>query len=148
MRIFIAGIMQGSIQDVAMHGQDYREVLRELLSKHFPESHVYDPLADHTSSLTYEEDEARSVFLKHNEYCREVDLLVAYVPEASMGTAIEMWEAYQSRAFVISITPLEHNWAIRFTSHLMYSTIDEFVEAVESGAVRESINAIGNETST
>ena len=35
------------------------------------------------------------MFERHNDMCREVDVVIAFVPEASMGTAIEMWEAYQ-----------------------------------------------------
>jgi hypothetical protein len=133
MRVFIAGIMQGSIQEAGLHGQDYRVLVRNCLAEHFPEAHIYDPFEDHTESLNYDAEQAREVFLTHNRLCGRVDLLVAYVPEASMGTAIEMWEAHQNAATVVAITPLEHNWAIRFTSDLMYPNLATFVQAVESG---------------
>ena len=45
------------------------------------------------------------MFFRHNRMCREIDVLLAFVPEASMGTAIEMWEAYQHGAAVITISP-------------------------------------------
>ena len=49
--------------------------------------------------------------------CKQFDLLIAYVPEASMGTAIEMWEAHQHARVVVTITPLSHNWVVQITSH-------------------------------
>jgi hypothetical protein len=71
--------------------------------------------------------------------CREVDVLVAFVPEASMGTAIEMWEAYQHSRTVLTISPLKHNWAIRFLSDRIYVDVDEFTAALADGRVGEAI---------
>lgn len=142
MRVFIAGIMQGSIQEAGLHGQDYRKLLRDCLAEQFPDAHIYDPFEDHTESLTYDPEQARDVFLTHNRLCAKVDLLVAYVPEASMGTAIEMWEASQANATVVAITPLEHNWAIRFTSDLIYPSLSEFIEATESGELATSLETL------
>jgi hypothetical protein len=80
--------------------------------------------------------------------CREVDAIVAYVPEASMGTAIEMWEAYEhGRGAVIAISPLAHNWAIRFCSHAVYGDFDEFAAALASGEVRRRIDEVLREGS-
>ena len=62
MRVFLAGIMQGSHVGNDMHPQGYRERLRELLAAHLSEAQVYDPLADHQQSLDYDEDQGRSVF--------------------------------------------------------------------------------------
>jgi hypothetical protein len=68
---------------------------------------------------------------------------VAFVPEASMGTAIEMWEAYEhGRGAVIAISPLVHNWAIRFCSHAVYADFDEFEAALASGDLRRRIEAV------
>ena len=50
-----------------------------------------------------------------------------------MGTAIEMWEAYQHGAAVVTISPLKHNWAVKFLSHALYADEAEFVAALESG---------------
>jgi hypothetical protein len=33
MRVFICGIIQGSLSDLAVHGQDYRDRLREVIEK-------------------------------------------------------------------------------------------------------------------
>jgi hypothetical protein len=142
MRIFLAGIMQGSHLGMTLHNQSYRERLKELLAEHLPEGSVYDPLADHADSLDYDEDRGREVFFGHNRLCREVDVVVAVVPQASMGTAIEMWEAFQAGRAVIAISPLKHNWAVRFLSHRIYTDIEEFAAALADGSVAELIRRI------
>jgi hypothetical protein len=71
----------------------------------------------------------------HIEMCREFDLLVAYVPEASMGTAIEMWEAHQQGRTVITITPLVHNWVVQLTSLAIYRDTEAFEAALTGGEI-------------
>lgn len=136
MKIFIAGIMQGSLQHAAMHGQDYRQRLQSALQEAFPGAHVYDPLADHGASLGYGPDQAKEVFMAHNRMCGEVDLIVAYVPEASMGTAIEMWEGVRHGKTVVAISPLDLNWVIRFCSHARYDTLEHFLTALDAGEIQ------------
>src|SRR4051812_36823271 len=84
MRFFLAGIMQGSHLGFVLHNQDYRGRLKQLLAEHFPGADIYDPLADHANSLDYDEQKGREVFWHHNRLCREVDVVIAFVPEASM----------------------------------------------------------------
>ena len=74
--------------------------------------------------------------------CREIDVLVAFVPEASMGTAIEMWEAHQHGAAVITISPLRHNWAVKFLSHAIYADLAAFEAAVRSGDAARCISKV------
>jgi|GEM_PF-926458 len=133
MRFFLAGIMQGSNTEAILHDQDYRQHAKGLLIKHIPEADVYDPLTDNSESLGYDDRTGRRVFFAHNMMCREVDVLLAFLPEASMGTAIEMWEAYQHGAVVVTISPLRVNWAVRFLSHILIEQIDQFESALESG---------------
>jgi hypothetical protein len=139
MRIFLAGIMQGSHEGLVLHDQDYRRRIKDLLARHLSGVAIYDPLADHTNSLKYDEDRGRKVFFHHNRLCREVDVVVAFVPEASMGTAIEMWEAHQAGRAVIAISPLAHNWAVRFLSHAVYADVDQFEAALARGEVARRI---------
>jgi len=140
MRFFLAGIMQGSHLGAVLHNQDYRSRLKALVLEHFPGSEVYDPLADHGQSLEYNDDTGRQVFYHHNRMCREVDVVIAMVPEASMGTAIEMWEAHEhGRAVVLAISPLVHNWAIKFCSHAVFKDVEEFEAAVRGGQVNRLI---------
>jgi hypothetical protein len=142
MRIFLAGIMQGSHVTAALHEQDYRQRLYDLLVSHLPGATVYDPLADHRGSLDYDADRGRQVFLHHIQLCREVDVVLAFVPEASMGTAIEMWEAYHNGRVVIAVSPMKHNWAVKFLSHQLYADLDEFEQALASGQVAREIDRV------
>ena len=134
MRFFLAGIMQGSHLGPVIHNQGYRQRIKSLLAAHFPDAEIYDPLADHGNSLEYDDRQGRNVFLHHNQLAAEVDVLLAFVPEASMGTAIEMWQAYCHRRVVITISPLVLNWTVRFLSHEVYPTVEDFTSAVESGS--------------
>lgn len=136
MRFFLAGIMQGSHLGEVLHHQGYRGRLKQLLLEHFPGAEVYDPLADHQDSLAYDDQRGRAVFVCHNEMCRSVDVLIAFVPEASMGTAIEMWEAHRHGRFVVAISPLAHNWVIRFCSHRVFADLEALEAALASGQLQ------------
>jgi len=141
-RFFLAGIMQGSHAESRLHSQDYRGHIARLIEAHFPQAEIYDPRAKHKGSLGYSDGTGRSVFMRHNLMCREVDVLLAFVPEASMGTAIEMWEAYQYGAAVITISPMKHNWAIKFLSHALYADVEQFEAALASGEVARCIKEV------
>ena len=142
MRFFIAGIMQGSHTVNQMHDQDYRQRIAQLLAEHFPDAEVYDPLATHRNSLAYDKLTGREVFFKHNLMCREVNVLLAFLPAASMGTAIEMWEAHQNGAAIIAISPMKHNWAVKYLSHAIYEDEAEFLAALRSGEFARKIAVV------
>jgi hypothetical protein len=141
MRFFLAGIMQGSHLGAVLHNQDYRGRIKALLAEHFPGADIYDPLADHKNSLDYNDEQGKRVFFHHNELCGQVDVVLAFVPEASMGTAVEMWEAYRNGRTVVTVSPLKHNWAVRFLSHAVYKDIEELEAALVSGRFRHTIEA-------
>ena len=142
MRFFLSGIMQGSHTEALVHNQDYRGRIKRLLQTQFPEAEIYDPRAEHADSINYDEATGRRVFFRHNEMCRQIDVLLAFLPEASMGTAIEMWEAYRHGAAVITISPLRHNWAVKFLSHAIYADVEEFEAAVNSGQLARQIEGV------
>lgn len=142
MRFFLAGIMQGSHLALTIHNQSYRQHLKQLLAEHFPGAEIYDPLADHSDSLSYDENRGREVFFHHNQLCSEVDVVLAFVPEATMGTAIEMWQAYKHGKAVIAVSPMKHNWAVRFLSHEVYADLDELEAALRSGRLAERLREV------
>ena len=134
--------MQGSHLAATIHNQDYRGRIKRLLAQHFPLAEIYDPLADHSDSLAYDDQRGRTVFFHHNHLCREVDVVLAFVPEASMGTAIEMWEAYRHGRAVIAVSPLKHNWAVKFLSHELYADLDELEGALAGGQLAARLREI------
>jgi len=140
---FIAGIMQGSFHEMALHDQRYRTELARRLGESFPDSRVYDPLAHHANSVDYDDAKGRETFFTHNRMCGgEVDVLIAFIPEASMGTAIEMWEAWNNNAVVITISPLKVNWAVRFLSHAVYPDLSAFFAALDSGEIAALLDSM------
>jgi len=140
MKIFIAGIMQGSEIGAKLHCQNYRDVLKEELKDAFPGSDVYDPFEKNKDSIDYPNDLGKRVFLGHNRMCgTEIDLLVAFAPQASMGTAIEMWEAWQNGAVVATISPMSENWVVKFLSDLVYPDLDAFLSALRSGKLSDFV---------
>jgi hypothetical protein len=140
--VFLAGIMQGSHRETMLHDQDYRSRLHEMFTRHWPGVTVYDPFADHVGSLEYDDDTGRQVFFSHNRMCRVVDLVVAFIPEASMGTAIEMWEAHEhGRGAVVTVSPLVHNWVVRFCSDAVYRDLAALEEAIVSGELHDIVES-------
>ena len=69
--------------------------------------------------------------------CGEVDAVIAFAPEASMGTAIEMWEAYRNGKVVISISPMIHNWVVKYISDAVYEDLSAFRTAAANGDLRK-----------
>jgi hypothetical protein len=133
--IFLAGIIQGSLAESAIHSQDYRPAIKRLLAECLPQAQVYCPVAAHPNSLAYDDARGRSVFLDHVRMARESDLVVAYLPSASMGTAIELWEAHRHGTPTVAITPLAVNWVVRFLCDLVVADLDEFAAACRDGRV-------------
>ncbi len=136
-RIFIAGIIQGSIKGKKIHSQDYRERIKQILARYFKDWEIYCPVANHPNSVEYTDEEAKKTFLYHVDLVKHSGLVVAYLPEASMGTAIEMWEAYKSGVPVWSITPMRENWVVRITSQKIFESIEEMESYLSSGGSLE-----------
>jgi hypothetical protein len=138
MRIFIAGIMQGSRTDKEIDAQDYRYEITQILQSHIPGAEIIDPLALHPDSVSYGPEQAKQTLLELAALAGQVDVLIAYVPSASMGTAIEMWHAYQGNAQVYTISPLTDNWVVRSLSDRVFPDITAFVAFVADGGLNET----------
>lgn len=134
--------MQGSHTAKAVHDQIYRTQVGELLARYLPDAEVYDPRAQHRNSIEYAHSTGQDVFFRHNAMCREVDALVAVLPAASMGTAIEMWEAFRCGAAVLTISPMRHNWVIKYLSHALYPDLAAFTMALAGGDVARCIDRV------
>ncbi len=138
MKVFIAGIMQGSRLDKDVEDQGYRECIASAVRARVPDADILDPWALHPDSPTYDFERGKQIYLSLNDAAAQAEVLVAYVPQASMGTAIEMWQAFQAGARIYTISPLTENWVVKFLSDRVFATLDEFIQFVESdGFVRQ-----------
>jgi len=126
MNVFLAGIIQGSKVEAAIHDQDWREGIRAALARCAPQAKVYCHYSEHPNSITYELPQIRSTLAEGIRRAAESDLLIAYLPSASMGTAIEMHEACHAGAAVLTLTPLTANWVVRAYSDRIFPDVESF----------------------
>ena len=139
--VFIGGIIQGSRNDTSIHPQDYRERLRTTLKKRCPGWTIVDPVEIHPDSISYDSTTSIETFTELVETAVRSDLLIAYLPEASMGTAIEMWECKRAGVPIICITQMPANWTVQATTTAVLSSLEEFDKFVENGGIQELIAA-------
>ena len=135
MHVFIAGVMQGDRLDNQIDDQDYRIRITESLQTHLPEVQISDPWVLNPGSVDYDEAQARSTFLDMTALAGEADLLIAYLPTVSMGTAMEMWQAFQTDTYIVAVTPHVHHWAIRFTADEVLPDLDSLLAKIQDGHI-------------
>jgi len=133
--MFIAGIMQGSRSAGGIEAQDYRREVAQIVQRHIPGVEVLDPFELHPDSVGYSPEQARRTLLYLVKLAGQVDVLVAYVPSASMGTAIEMWNAYQGGVRIYTISPLVDNWVVSSLSERVFPDIAALAAFIANGGL-------------
>ena len=128
MRVFLAGIMQGSLVEPKIVDQSWRDAIKASLARHVPDADVYCHFEAHPESVAYDYPMIIRTLTDGFRKAAECDLLVAYLPSASMGTAIEMYEASRGGAVVLTISPLAANWVVLACSDKVFSTTEAFDE--------------------
>ncbi len=137
MVVFLAGIIQGSIPKDTIHDQNWREAIKTVLARHAPESRIYCHYTEHPNSITYDGEKIVQTFEDGLRRAVNADLVIAYLPEASMGTAIEMYEASSNNVPVICITPLEANWVVRIYADRTFPDLAGFEQFLASGELAQ-----------
>ena len=130
MRVFIGGVMQASNPGKDIMDQGYRQRISAALQARWPEVEVIDPFALHPNSVDYDDGSAKETLFAMVDLAAHSDLLIAYVPVASMGTAMEMYAAYQHGVPVITISPLATNWVVIALSNCVYPDLQSFLAAI------------------
>ena len=133
---FLAGVMQGARTD-GLHDQSYRRRIADTLRRHVPGAEIIDPNDDDCPERSAAPKGSQQRFIDAMQMPLAADAMVAYVPEASMGTAIEMWNCKQSARPVLTISPLKENWAVRFLSDRLFATLEEFEQFAADGGLAE-----------
>ena len=142
MRVFIGGIMQGSRLDRFIDDQDYRRIIAEAILAGHPGLEIVDPNELHPNGVDYGDELAKATFVASVELAAEVDLVVAYVPTASMGTAVEMWQAYRAGVPVVTISPMAANWVVRHLSDVVLPDLESFRQWVAQGGL-DNLDCLG-----
>ena len=134
-KVFLAGIIQGSLVEPAIHNQDWRGEVRRVLDRHLPGADVYCHYSEHPASITYGQSAIEATLAEGIRRAAACDVLVAYLPSASMGTAIEMYEAARHAAVVLTVSPLAANWVVRAYSDERFADLDAFERFLASGGL-------------
>lgn len=143
VRIFLAGVMQANREDHLIEDQHYRLRLAALLREELAVVEILDPWALNPNSVAYDDARARHTFLTMTRKAAEVDLLIAYLPQPSMGTAMEMWQAHEAGVAILAITPFVHHWAVRHTAREILPDLASFEDYVRDGRLRVLLRARG-----
>jgi sulfur carrier protein ThiS len=139
LTVFIAGVMQSNRRDTLIDSQNYRLQIAAALKNQIPDVQIIDPWAKNRDSINYNDEQARHTFLSMTAKASDADLLIAYLPQPSMGTAMEMWQAYQADTIIIAVTPFVHHWAIRFTANQILPDLDALFALLENGRFLQEI---------
>jgi hypothetical protein len=135
VQVFIAGIMQGSRLDRFIDEQDYRRIIARAIQDHDASASILDPNELHPHGVDYGDAEAKATLLEMFELASQADLLVAYAPQASMGTAIEMWQAFRARIPIVTVSPLGANWVVKHLSDVVLPDLSAFRSWVADGGL-------------
>ena len=137
--VFVAGVIQGSTRRRRMVDQAYRARIKAIVEASSPGLRVYDPVENHPQALQYDAVRARTTFFAHLDLVRRSRALVAYLPEASLGTAVEMWEAYRGGVPVVTISPMRINWVVDLLSSVVCDDLDAFGAWASEGGLRRLV---------
>ena len=140
MQVFIAGIMQGSRTDRFIGEQDYRRVIAQAILENHPHVEIVDPNELHPGGVDYDDKLAKTTLLEMAHLASRADLVVAYLPQASMGTALEMWQAFQANVPLVTISPMAANWVIKHLSNVVLADLDAFRAWMSDGGFDKLAN--------
>jgi len=136
---FLAGIIQGSHIGKNLMPQDYRNEIKKIIKEKLPNRNIFCPVEEHRQSVNYSDLKALEVFNYHLEMANKCRCLIAFLPEASMGTAVEMWECHKAGIPILTITPMATNWIVRFCSTYIFTDLVSFEEFCNE----ENLRALG-----
>jgi hypothetical protein len=140
VKVFIAGIMQGSRMDRYIDDQGYRKAIAQMIQERRPTVEILDPNELHPNGVDYDDQTAKSTLLEMADLAGQADLVVAYAPVASMGTAIEMWQAFRSGVPLVTVSPMAANWVVRHLSSVVLPDLEAFRAWVNDGGFDKLAN--------
>ncbi len=137
MKIYISGVMQGSEKGQKIQEQGYRQIISDALKIRHPNAEIYDPFSVFLDAGEYDDQRSKQALFEMAEAAASADFVIAYLPEASMGTALEMIRGYDNGKTIISISTLEKNWFIRAVSAKIFPSLDDFCAWVHQTQLEE-----------
>ncbi|WP_172387256.1 hypothetical protein [Streptomyces sp. MNP-20] len=139
MRVFLAGIIQGGRTDDGIHHQGYRKQIRDAIAVAYPDAQFVDPHEENLGRLEWSRDLQEEMFLRYVAEAGRCDVLVAWLPEPSMGTSVEMYEAHRLGVPVLAISPLGGTWAVFSLATHTFPDLEAFSDFVRSPGFAELV---------
>jgi hypothetical protein len=129
--------MKGGIIEQGLFDQSYRSKLYALIKDVYPDAEIigYDEL--YSEGVDGFEQRA---FFELIEQASGCDVVIAFLPTASMGTAIEIWEAYRKGKIVLTVSPLNRNWTVKFLSSRIFNDIQSLELFLQEGSLNNLLN--------
>ena len=125
--------------------QDYRGQMKEAILSADAAATVIEPwdLVGNVCKELYPEGTPWSAMFKDDAHVRmafgtcvdaaaEADVLISYLPEASMGSAIEIYKARSAGKKILVVAPgsMAGNWTVRSYADRIFSSIEELRAAL------------------
>lgn len=132
MQVYIAGTVTGS-NDRDVINQDYRKQIKAIVSRKFPAADIVDPMDYFHDGLSFNIEQSVKCFAFCLASASNADMIIAYLPEASIGTGMEIYEAFLKHRNIVIITPMTTNWALLFASDVLCESIEEFQRIFNNG---------------
>ena len=114
--------------------QDYRRAIADVIRQSDPEAIILDPMEvvkERAASLGKSLETLENVqetFTEVVELVKDCDVIVSNLPVASMGSAVELWEAHKAKLRIFTISPMKDNWTIRSVTHHNFTDLADFKE--------------------
>lgn len=140
-RYFISGVMLGSRRElkdasIDLAPQDYRTRIAQVIRDVDREAEIVEPLdcvRAHMAAkglsiedLNKSDGLVKACFQEVVDLAKNCDVVVSNLPEASMGSAAEIWEAKKAGKKVLTISPLKDNWLLRSVTDHNFADLDDF----------------------
>lgn len=141
---FLSGVMQGKKADgEGIEGtvnQDYRGQIKAVVLAADPSATVVEPwdLVGGFVQSTYPEGTPQSDMFRDDAHVRQAfqicvdaaakaDVVISYLPEASMGSAVEIHSARATGRKVLVVAPgsMAGNWVVRSYADRTFASIDD-----------------------
>ncbi|CAJ1361330.1 unnamed protein product [Effrenium voratum] len=125
-----------TLTEAGLAPQNYRQQISDVIRKADPEAVIVDPLEvvqqkaarenSNLDGLNSSTGAVREAFLEVVGLVQTCDVIVSHLPEASMGSAVELWEARKHQLTVLTISPMKDNWTIRSVTDHNFADLADF----------------------
>lgn len=136
---YISGMMQGSQNGLRIHDQRYRIEIKTAIKTFFPESKIVCPFEIFSSRKNIFSKNIEKEFTKMVELAGQADVVISFIPEASMGSAVEIWTAHNKGRIVIAISKMKNNWLLISGADIIIPSIKALYNLFKNGWLEKKL---------